>query len=390
MVALLVILLIVIFITADVFIRIITQKMQENKMRKERQEALDIGLTLDFTDEAKSLKRVQVDNPKARILAVDDEPVILDSFRKILVLAGYAVDTVESGKEALGLIQKSNYDFVFTDLKMPELDGIEVTKAVKHLRPDIDVIMITGYATIESAVETMKFGALDYVQKPFTEDELVNFVNKSLIRRQDKIEKKMLPKVHLVTSSSGLVKSEYVYNVPAGVFISPEHTWVRVEITGEVRVGIDDFAQKTIGKIDEIILPKKDQTINCGQPLFSIKQNSRTLIFPSPVSGTISKVNIGLLGHSELIKANPYEIGWLCCIEADKLVTELQNLRIGASVIDWYKEEIHKFKDIVKKYSKQKLIKEDHLNVNDDADKEILEMLDNDVWDAFSKSFLHA
>jgi CheY-like chemotaxis protein len=116
-------------------------------------------LNLDFTHEAKSLKRVDVPNPLARILAVDDEPVVLDSFRKILVVAGYAIDTVESGREALGLVQKHKYDFAFTDLKMPEMDGLDVVKGVKHFSPETDVIVITGYATIESAVNAMKFGA---------------------------------------------------------------------------------------------------------------------------------------------------------------------------------------------------------------------------------------
>jgi len=101
----------------------------------EREAALSESLRLDFTREAKTLKRAEVQNPKARILCVDDEEVILGSFRKILVLDGYAVDTVETGQEALGLIRTHHYDFVFTDLKMPAMDGVEVTKAVKHLRP---------------------------------------------------------------------------------------------------------------------------------------------------------------------------------------------------------------------------------------------------------------
>jgi DNA-binding NtrC family response regulator len=78
------------------------------------------------------------------------------------------VDTVESGPEALTLLRARDYDFLFTDLKMPGMDGIEVVKAAKHLRPDMEVVVITGYGTIESAVETMQFGAIDYAQKPFT------------------------------------------------------------------------------------------------------------------------------------------------------------------------------------------------------------------------------
>ncbi len=132
-------------------------------------------------------------NPLARILAVDDEAIVLDSFRKILVAAGYAVDTVENGLEALGLVQKHKYDFVFTDLKMPEMDGLDVVKGVKHYSPDTDVAVITGYATIESAVNAMKFGAMDYVQKPFTEDELVDFTKKCLIRRHEHLQKQAFP-----------------------------------------------------------------------------------------------------------------------------------------------------------------------------------------------------
>ena len=172
---------IVIFIIADYAIRTILRKNNIKKLRKEREEALAVNLNLDYSHEAKTLKRVEVDNPKAKILAVDDEEVILDSFRKILVLDGYSVDTVENGKEALGLIQKRNYDFVFTDLKMPQMDGVDVCKSVKHLRPDIDVIIITGYASVSTAVETMKFGAMDYVEKPFTEDELLAFAKKAYI-----------------------------------------------------------------------------------------------------------------------------------------------------------------------------------------------------------------
>ena len=80
---------------------------------------------------------------------------------------------------------------------MPEMDGLEVTKSVKHLRPDIDVVIITGFATVETAVDCMKFGAMDYVQKPFTEDELLEFVKKLLIKREDRISKTLKPKVHI-------------------------------------------------------------------------------------------------------------------------------------------------------------------------------------------------
>ena len=385
MVALIVIFTLIVFIIVDVMLRIVMKRINESKIRIERAKALDIGLKLDYTDEAKSLNRVEVENPKAKILAVDDEAIVLDSFRKILVLEGYSVDTVETGKEALGLIQKNDYDFVFTDLKMPEMDGLDVTKAVKHLRPDIDVIMITGYATIESAVETMKYGAMDYVQKPFTEDELVDFVNKSLIRRQDKIERQIKPKVHLVTPSVSESASKHEFNVPAGIFVSRAHNWVSVELNGLVRICMDDFAQKIIGRIDDVELPKRGQKIAKGNPLFSIKQGSRSVTIPSPVSGKVASVNTGLLEHIEYINMKPYELGWVCSVEPINLSEDLQALKIGADAVSWYQEEIDKFSEMVNKISSEKEGIEVSIEENGKA---VGAQMDEKTWEAFSKAFL--
>lgn len=336
---------------------------------------------MDFTEEAKTLKRVTVEQPKAKILAVDDEEIVLDSFRKILVLAGYSIDTVETGKEALGLVRKNDYDFVFTDLKMPEMDGIEVTKAVKHLRPDIDVIVITGYATIESAVETMKYGATDYVQKPFTEDELVDFIDKWLIRRQDRIERSIKPKVHLITPTSGESHSKREFNVPAGVFIAPAHTWANIEMNGSIRVGLDDFAQKILGPVDDIELPKEGQKVAKGEPLFSIKKGNRQMTIPSPVSGKVTSVNEEVMSRPELLKMKPYELGWMCCIEPSNLAGDLKSLRIGAEALSWYQKEIDRYNELVKKLSEES---KDHVTREGNG------KMDEATWDAFSQSFLQA
>ena len=248
MVPIIVLLTLIAFIVIDLVLRVSLRKLEERKLQKKRREALDEGLRLEFADEAASLKRVEVDSPKARILAVDDEPVVLDSFRKILVLAGYSVDTVESGPEALTLLRRNDYDFVFTDLKMPGMDGLDVTKAAKHLRPDVDVVVITGYATVESAVSAMKYGAMDYVQKPFTEDELVEFADQLLIRRDERIARQKPPEIHLVTRSGKPRPSRRASSTcPAASTWLPQHTWVRVEMTGEGRVGLDDFFHKTVG-----------------------------------------------------------------------------------------------------------------------------------------------
>ena len=340
------ILAIIIFIIADVLIRMVGKRMTEQKQKKERENVLQESLKLDFTNEAKTLKRAEVENPKARIICVDDEEVILGSFRKILVLDGYSVDTVETGQEALGLIQKHHYDFLFTDLKMPLMDGVEVCKSVKHLRPDIDVVIITGYASVETAVETMKYGALDYVQKPFTEDELIAFVKKSLIKRQDKIQKQLKPKVHIthLPASDDFTKGEF--SIPGGVFINRNHTWVSMNQAGIAKIGIDDFAKKLIGKVTVIELPNLGMNIKSGQPLFTIKQGNRSVTFNSPVSGKVSQINTLLKENTEALDITPYERNWVCALDAEYLDNEIKEMNIGKSAVSFFQEDIEKFKNL--------------------------------------------
>jgi len=112
----------------------------------------------------------------------------------------------------------------------------------------------------------MKHGAMDYVQKPFTEDELLAFVKKSLIRRQEKIQKLLEPQVHITHLAGVESVPANEFTIPGGVFIAPGHTWGTVDEDGEVRVGIDDFAKKLIGKVDEVMLPNLGMAVKRGQP----------------------------------------------------------------------------------------------------------------------------
>jgi len=377
----------ILFIIADILIRIISRRLKEKKAKAEREAALSESLRLDFTREAKSLKRVDVPNPKARILCVDDEEVILGSFRKILVLDGYAVDTVESGKEALGLIQTHNYDFVFTDLKMPEMDGVEVTKSVKHIRPDIDVIIITGYATVETAVETMKHGAMDYVQKPFTEDELLAFVKKSLIRRQEKIQKLLQPHVHITHLSAVESVRANEFAIPGGVFIAPGHCWAAVAEDGETRVGIDDFANKLIGRVDEVQLPNLGMAVKRGQALFSVRKGNRRVTFRAPLSGKVVNANTTFAHSTEALDKTPYENNWICIIDADQLDTELPELKIGNSAVAFYREELERFRTMARKMTRKTAASDEESRGDEMYAGELQDFSDRDYQEIVSEFF---
>jgi DNA-binding NtrC family response regulator len=119
----------------------------------------------------------------ARILIVDDEIVICKSCEKVFRRAGHTTVIATSGREALSLMESETFDVVFTDLKMMDMGGMEVLQAVREKYPTTVVVIITGYATIASAVETMRSGAFDYLPKPFTAGELTAVLNRALERR---------------------------------------------------------------------------------------------------------------------------------------------------------------------------------------------------------------
>lgn len=342
---------IILFLGLNLVARELYQKLQEAKRQGEREKVLDESLRLDFTRESKSLKRVEVPEPKARILCVDDEPVILDSFRKILVLDGYSVDTVETGREALGLVRTRDYDFVFTDLKMPGMSGTDVAKSVKHLRPDIDVVIVTGYATVESAVECMKHGAMDYVEKPFTEDELRQFVRHALIRREDSKQKQLKPRVHVVGSAERGTEGEFY--IPGGVLVSNGHCWAGLAEDGTAKIGIDDFAKKLLGHIDTIDFPEVGTQVRAGQRLFSIEQKGRRADFNAPLSGKVVAINTGLRADCDRLDESPYGNNWICAIEGDTLDTELPDSRIGKSAVALFQEDIDRFRVFAQKANQE-------------------------------------
>ena len=378
------VLAVIVFIIADITIRYVAKKIREKKIVQEREEALQVSLNLDFSREAKTLKRAEVENPKARILCVDDEAVILDSFRKILVLDGYCVDTVEQGKEALGLIQTHSYDFVFTDLKMPEMDGLEVTKSVKHLRPDVDVVIITGFATVETAVDCMKFGAMDYVQKPFTEDELLDFVKKLLIKREDRISKTLKPKVQITHLKEAVGAKTPEFQIPGGVFISDGHCWANIDEEGIVKVGLDDFAKKIIGKIDSVGLPNLGMVVKKGQSLFTVNQGQRSISFKSPLSGKVKEINKFINDDLDSLNFTPYDINWVCEIDADELDSELSGLKIGKSAVSFYQEDIERLRALKKK---TKTGKEAELERDGVIFTGEMEKLDDISWKRFAEEF---
>lgn len=114
-----------------------------------------------------------------KVLVIDDEQIVLDSVRKVLGDT-CTVTTTLSSRQGLEWAVRGTYDLVLTDIRMPEIDGMRVLRDAKRARPALPVVIITGFATVQSAVEAMKLGAAHYIEKPFTPDELLAVVRGAL------------------------------------------------------------------------------------------------------------------------------------------------------------------------------------------------------------------
>jgi len=129
---------------------------------------------------------------RAKILVIDDQESMRDSCQQTLSRKGYEVDTANNGAQGLVLLEEKSYDLVILDLKMPGFNGLEVLKKIKEDNPEIVVVVITGYATIESAVEAMKYGAFDFIPKPFTPESFRLIVKRALNTREITLENVLL------------------------------------------------------------------------------------------------------------------------------------------------------------------------------------------------------
>ena len=156
------------------------------------------------------------------ILVVDDEIGPRESLRMILKPL-YEVYTATNGQEALQFISREKIDLVTLDLKMPGISGIDVLKEIKKLHADIEVVIITGYGTLTNAVEAIRYGAVDFISKPFNVAEIISIVSKSVGRRNFNLKiKDLIQKIKGLRLSGGNGQQEALSNLGASVDWVPE------------------------------------------------------------------------------------------------------------------------------------------------------------------------
>ena len=138
-----------------------------------------------------------------KILLVDDEKDFLDVMSERIQARGMDVTTAESAEKALESVESGGYDAIILDLMMPGMDGLQTLKAIKKKNPDLQVILLTGHATLEKGIEAMKLGAMDFLEKPADLDKLTEIIHKAQARKMVIIERKMEEKMKQIIGTKG-------------------------------------------------------------------------------------------------------------------------------------------------------------------------------------------
>lgn len=256
---------------------------------------------------------------KANILVVDDDMSVCKSVAAVFKKEAFTVDMVYSGEEAVRAVKDNNYAVVIVDLMMPGMSGLDVIQELKKKKPDLTIIMITGYPSIQTAVKAIKLGAYDYIPKPFTPAELRSLVVRALEKRHTYEE---------ISGKLGITEQKLVeISIPDNLYCIPEHSWAKVEKDGKVRVGIHHALIRNVKNFNEIEFPRENEMRYQGEVCVRfIDSQNQVLRLWTPVTGKVTGINEQINKNFSKLTQDPYDEGWLVLIEPLHLDKDLQNL----------------------------------------------------------------
>ncbi len=249
------------------------------------------------------------------VLVIDDEPVVLDAVMRVCGAHGIGVDGAQDSHTGLHRLQTHRYRLVLCDIMMPDLDGFQLLARIVERTQDTPVVMTTGYSTIEHAVRSLTNGAIGYLPKPFTEEELISALQRGL--------------KYSAMLRSGNISVSYPDHYHMLGFIS----WVRLEETGAAVIGVADLFVKTIDDIKGIQLVSPHEHVVQGTTCARIASTT-DLVHDvlSPVSGKIVEINGIVQNDVRILHRDPYGRGWLYRLVPENAEYELKQLAVGRLV----------------------------------------------------------
>lgn len=287
---------------------------------------------------------------KPRVLVVDDEKFIRDILADFLSLEGYAVKTAQDGSAAITELHSAPYDLVITDLKMPKLGGLDLLKEIQTSYPDTETVIMTGFGTVETAIDAMKQGAYDYILKPFKAEQILHIVQRGIEKRRLTAENLRLREVvslYKVTEAiAASLSLEEVINTASDSVLAEVHadivfTWLENDAKGDMFQRSRAVAPNVERETDSIQLEPAavQERLRKGAPL--LEHGSRTQRFfvevaEPPVESFLAvplKVRdalIGWIAAASITQSKRFDEGQrkLLSIIASRAAASIENARL--------------------------------------------------------------
>ncbi|MCX5797267.1 MAG: response regulator [Elusimicrobia bacterium] len=241
------------------------------------------------------------------VLVVDDEPVVGQAVAKICAAEGLTVDVAARGAAGLERLRQRSYRLVVCDIMMADLDGFAFLAEAARRGLRTPVVMVTGYSTVDNAVRSLAAGAIDFLPKPFTEDELTSVVRRGL--KYSKLQK------------TGWAPC------PSGYFRLGTISWLKTEPEGSVLIGAGDAFLKTLEGVSAVELAPAGGEVIQGAPCAAfVSEGGARHGLLCPASGRVVERNERLAADPAAVEKDPYFAGWLYRVLPADLEYDLKSL----------------------------------------------------------------
>lgn len=261
-------------------------------------------------------------NDKSDVLVVEDEPVVLAAIRKILESDHIQIDEAASGEKALSKLRSRSYDLILTDLMLPEISGLDLIGAIKNGHPCVPVVVISGYATFEKALQSFMAGSFDFVSKPFDTEVFLGAVRRGLnfsrLMSNRGFDQRAF--IHLPLAS-GLDRST------GALYCLGCHAWVKFDAGGTALIGVGETFPNMMGILSHMEIVHSSEEIVQGKGCVQFV-TAEGLVNPlrAPLSGKIEAANENLERDIGLINSDPYDRGWIFRIDPYNFDEEVKHL----------------------------------------------------------------
>ncbi|MFC2142109.1 response regulator [Acidobacteriota bacterium] len=257
------------------------------------------------------------------LLVVEDEPVVLSAIRKIVELERLRMDEALNGDIALSKLKRQTYKLIVTDLMLPRMSGLDLIQAIKKIHPCIPLIVITGYATLEKAIQSFKMGSFDFVPKPFDTETFLAVIYRGL--KYSRVMKTRGPEEHAFLPIEGPNGVDTGADI---VYCLGFHSQAKLLGDGTALVRAGETFSNMMDHLSRLEIVVSDKEIVQGKCCAQfVTEEGLINMFWAPLSGKIEAYNGELEKNIQLINADPYDKGWIFRIKPSNLKEELKHLR---------------------------------------------------------------